>query len=89
MMVYHPNGSAAAIDFREVAPATATADMFHSNSSLSTNVSVITSLQCHMTSLYQIPLFKTCRNEYTLTPAVLDTMLVKSGHFLLYQGGLG
>ena len=41
MVVYHPNGSAAAIDFRETAPAAASTDMYHSNSSLSTKVSNI------------------------------------------------
>ena len=39
MVVYSSNGSTAAIDFREAAPAGATTDMFHSNSSLSTTVS--------------------------------------------------
>ena len=39
MVVYHPNGSAAAIDFREMVPAAASIDMYHSNSSLSTKVS--------------------------------------------------
>ena len=39
MVVYDSNGSAAAIDFRETAPAAATTDMFHSNPNLSTSVS--------------------------------------------------
>ena len=39
MVVYDANGSAAAIDFRETAPAAATTDMFHSDPHLSTTVS--------------------------------------------------
>ena len=39
MLVYHPNGSRVAVEFRETAPSAATVDMFHSNSTLSTDVS--------------------------------------------------
>ena len=39
MVVYHSNGSTAAVDFREAAPAVATSNMFHSDNTLSTDVS--------------------------------------------------
>ena len=41
MVVYDTNGSVVAIDFRETAPDASTPDMFHSNSSLSTNVGIL------------------------------------------------
>ena len=47
MVVYHPNGSAAAIDFREVAPLAASTNMYRSNGSLAIKVSDITSLWHH------------------------------------------